>query len=224
MRYPTTQALLDDLEGRGESSEVDNEHEEEIETAWQEACQCIEENRFNDSKRLCSHVIELCPEHTEARRLLETLQERYEQAGRLYSAIDQGLDLRNLDELGSLLIEALHIYPNHSQGHVVQKRLEIKARQYREAMEEGSRCVNMGDFEGALTWFERARQLSPGTNTAEYPVRFTTRVLQKIQETRQRIDTAAAAGNQNRAMALACKLDEYKARVRQTTIRQGEGS
>jgi len=223
MRYPTIQALLDDLEGRGESSEVDNEHEEEIETAWQEACQCIEENRFNDSKRLCSHVLELCPEHTEARRLLETLQERYEQAGRLYTAIEQGLDLRNLDELGSLLIEAVHLYPNHSQGHVVQKRLEIKARQYREAMEEGSRCVHMGDFEGALTWFERARQLSPGTTTAEYPVRFTTRVLQKIRETRQRIDAAAAAGNRNRAMALARKLDEYKAWVRKSTIRQGEG-
>jgi len=224
MRYPTIQALLDDLEGRGEASEADNDHEEETETTWQEACQCIEENRFNDAKRMCSHLLVLCPEHTEARRLLETLQERYEQAGRLYTAIEQGLDLRNLDELASLLIEAVHLYPNHSQGHVVQKRLEIKARQYREAMEEGSCCVHMGDFDGALTWFERARQLSPGTTTAEYPVRFTTRVLQKIRETRQRIDASAAAGNRNRAMALARKLDEYKARVKKTAIRQGEDS
>jgi len=224
MRYPTIQALLDDLEGRGESSEFDDNHEEETDTAWKEACQCIEENRFNDARRLCGHVLELCPEHTEAHRLLETLQERFEQAGRIYTAIEHGLDLRNLDELGSLLIEAVNLYPNHPQGHVIQKRLEIKARHYREAMEEGSGCLGLGDFEGALAWFERARQLSPGTTTSEYPVRFISRVLQKIQETRRRIDSAAAAGNRNRAMALARKLDEYKVWVRNTFNRRREGS
>jgi len=223
LRYQSVLEMVNDLDGRRTARCVDMERRQVIEAAWQEACISLDENRFEDAKRLCDQILEFHPEHAHAVHLRKTLMERLENAGNLYNAIEQGFEMRGFDELGALLQEAVDLYPNHPHGHIIQKKLEIKAKHFREAMEEGVHCFGRGDFDDALFWFEKARRLNPGGQAVEHSVRNTSRVIQEISETRLRIDRVAAAGNQRKAIALARALDKFKDRIRNTVIQHEEG-
>ena len=217
-RYQCVGDLLDDLEGRdcgrlgGDGDEpIDNAH-----GSWPQACDCIEWRRFDEASRLCRLVLDEKPEHDDAKRLLQQLEERDTRARQLYSTIERGMDGSSygLDELSELLLEAIETYPDHPAGHVVQVRLDLRAKQYRAAMEEGVSCVQDGEWESALEWFQRARQLNPGGSEADRSGRTVGRILEEVRDARRRIDDAISAGDCDRALAEARGIDRYTDQVR----------
>ena len=219
-RYQSVAELLDDLEGRApqQSDTPDPEAviRQEAEARREQIHECIGHAQLAEAQRLCEEVLERCPEHDEARHILAEIQARYEQAGQLYSEIERGLDGRPLGELCALLKEAVATYPEHPAGRAVRPRLHEKARHYRELMEEGIEAARRRDWEGALLWFEKAKELNVGQPGAENPVYFATKVLEQIQQVRQWIEEAIAAGNGARALALARCIDEYLDRLRES--------
>ncbi|MDM8008448.1 MAG: serine/threonine-protein kinase [Phycisphaerae bacterium] len=212
-RYRDVNELLEDLESSVTPSDTDEAGQEGAATTWRDACQCMEEGRFDHAQRLCQHLLERHPNHAEAKGLAEELQARNRLAEELYATIEDSLDKRSLDDLCSLLYEAANTYPEHPAGRLVQIKLQLKARHYRVAMQEGRDAINHRDWFRALTWFERARQLSPGACEPELAVRLVSSVVTQIQETRQRINQAVAVGDRERAMSLARELDDYIARI-----------
>jgi len=207
-RYQTVQDLLDDLEGRLDSPSAAAESLQ-VNQLWRQAGRCVEEGRFDDAERLCRQLRRKCPDHEDAGAMLEELERRHEQADRLYAAIEQGLDDRNLDELGALLGEAVQTYPGHLGGYVIQVRLGAKARQYRQTMQEGTAAARRSDWAAARSWFQEARHLNPGARQAENAAHFVVKVMEQLSESRRFINEAMTAGDSSRAMAIARGVDDY---------------
>jgi len=220
-RYQTVRDLLDDLEGRldGLSAAAERQH---VERLWQRACRCAEEGRFDDAEHLCRQLCSRRPDHEDAGAMLRELDRRRKQADGLYGAIEQGLDDRNLDELGALLTEAVQTYPGHPGGHVIQVRLGEKSRQYRQVMQEGAAAICRGDWTEAHSWFQEAQRLNPGSLQVRNAAHCAARILEQQSESRRFIDGAIASGDYGRAMALARNLDDYlDAMARKMSAGQG---
>ncbi len=213
-RYQCVDELLDDLEGRTVSPVEDVDRQanaaDEADQMWLEARRHVEQRRFNEALRLLRRVTEARHDHIEARALLEELEQRYDQARRLYVALERSRGDQGLDEQMALLAEAVESFPDHPEGRVIHVQLEIKAKQYRQAMEDGLSIAQRGDWDSAQASLERARQLNPGAKEVEGPARFVTQVLQEIQDARQQIDADITAGDFDRAMALARGVDAYR--------------
>ncbi len=211
-RYQSVGDLLDDLEGRsiGQSHNPHNSAEK----AWQQVCRCVEGGEFLEAQRHCRQILTECPTHDKAKSLQEELQERYQSAEQLYAAIEQGLNDYNLEELITLLDEAVDTYPDHLSGRVIQVRLAVKVRQYRQTMEEGMTAIQDGDWDQAVSCFEKGKQLNPGGQEAENAKHFVSEISRQVEEYREIIDEATNAGNGDRAMSLAQALDEHLDEVR----------
>lgn len=212
-RYQCIEELLAELESPSipppTGPEAATEISQPADEMWQAACQHAEEGRFNEALRLTRRVLGGQPEHTEAQALLEELQHRFDQVGRLYAAMEQGLHDMGLEEQIPLLSEAIEGFPEHPAGRMIQVRLEVKARQYRQAMEDGLNAAQRGGWESAQPSFERARELNPGASEVERPARFVADILTQVQEARDQIDHAIAAGDWSRALSLARGVDMY---------------
>lgn len=207
-RYPSVGRLLAALNGR-----TDPTHR--IKRLWAEACQLIGAKRFPQAEELCQEILQRRPNHREARALLNDLQTRDQSATQLYAAIEQDLDRRNLEELGLMLTTAVSMYPEHPAGRAVQIRLQVKANQYRTAMQEGAAALRRADWAAAAMWFGRGRELNPGAVVSEGAARLATGILDHVTRARQQIDQAIAARDRDRAMALAREHDDYLNRTRE---------
>jgi len=205
-RYASVHQLLAALKDRGDP-------ENHIDSMWSEACQLVENNQWPQAEALCRDILQQRPGHEQANAMARDIQSRDRLAAQLYAAIEQDLDRRNLEELGTMLVEAVNTYPEHPAGQAVQVRLGLKASQYRSAMQEGLASLHSADWTAATTWFGRARDLNPNTAEAEQAARFAANLLEQIHEARQRIDQAVAVGDRDRAMSLARELDDYLGRI-----------
>lgn len=212
-RYESVHEFLADLDGdlAVDSSEDEpvEDSTDDLEEMWEQARDFVEAESFNNALRICRQITEVCPDHADAKPLLAELQERHQQAGELYTAMEAGLEGLGLEELRGMLVEAVETFPDHPRGQVVQVRLEIKARQYRQAMEDGLEATRRGDWEGARASFARAQELNPSASAVRRAVHFVAQVMEFRQEVRRDIDQAVAAGDRRRALGLAEGLDEY---------------
>ncbi len=217
-RYSTVGELLNDLEGRqdpiGGETIAEETDGEEVEHLWDQVGRCMVQGDLGTATRLCQRLLEACPGHGEARRLLEELQARYRQAEQFYAVIDRELDHRALDESVSLIREAIEIYPEHPTGHLVQTRLATRAREYGDRMQEGVQYLQQGLWDAALSCFRRVQQLNADAPGLTRAIELIHEVQQQTLSLRGYIDDAIRQGNRRRAMSLARALDEYAADVR----------
>ena len=114
-------------------------------------------------------------------------------------------------------------YPDHLSGRVVQVRLAVKVRQYRQAMEEGGTAIQDGHWGQAVSCFEKGKQLNPGGQDAENAKHVVSEISRQVEEFREIIDEAINAENGDRAMSLAQALDEYLDEARRCISGNKEG-
>jgi len=209
-RYACVAEILDDLEHGADPREPDRPAGDSAppDETWEHACRLIEHGRFNDALRLCGHILEDCPEHSDAKHLREAIEDRLHQADRLYGTIEEGMNELGLDELLELLSEAASLYPEHPSARVIQMRVTSKARLYRDAMQQGLANAESGTWEEALPWFEKAEQLCPGGSDVVLARRRSAEVVAFIRGERTRIDLAVAEGDRDHALALARRVDQ----------------
>ena len=216
-RFQTVEELLDALDGRCDPSqdnpETDPGAPQQDDEAWQQVLRAVHEGHLAEGQRLCRQLTASRPDHPEAQSLLDHLDERSQRAERLYGDVERGLDSLPLDELCAMVLEAFNAFPEHPAGNAVQVRLRVKARQYRQWIDEGISAARARDWEGAKFWFEKARELNPGVPEAEKPVRHCEEVLERVRTARDRIDRAIESGDYSYARALARGVDEYLERL-----------
>jgi hypothetical protein len=203
-RYQTVRDLLDDLE-EATTLRRTEPSKERIEALWADACTNVEQGRFGCARAFCRRLLRLSPDYEDAQEMLVQLDERLEQAGRIYTIIESRMDSHGLDELIKLAMAAAEFYPGHPASCVVLIQLETKACQYRAFMEEGLLALCRSDWEGANDWFQKARSCDPGATPAERAARFAARILEKIEECHELMERSTRP----RARQLAADLDEY---------------
>ena len=170
-RYQSVLDLLYDLEnGRcsnmealpSEDAGTYNTTTDELEKTWETASLCFSEDDFNEAARLTEKILSVEPEHTQARELREELQSRFDRAHLFYQEISQNLETGDLSDLIGLLQEAVSIYPEHPEGHLVQSKLAAKAKRYRDVMKQGVQVLQEEQWESALDFFKKAIALHSG--------------------------------------------------------------
>ena len=244
-RYQGVEDLLADLEGEGpepigpgtqdgdDPAGPEDQAVAQVEEIWDAACRAEAEDRLNEAQRLCRQIVEQHPGarasadqsdlHAQARRMLEQIEERSRQAAELYAILSQGMDRDSLDQQCQMLAEAVAIYPDHPAGRVVQIKLRAKSQRYRQAMEGGLKAAAGGDWATAVSLFQTARDLNPGSLDAEGPLGFATDVVRQAEDSRHQIDAAIQAGDRRRALALAERFDTWIARLTHALRRWAQG-
>ena len=142
-RYSNIAELILALDGRPAEQNVMLEEEVDepednsdvVNELWNEVLAKINEPDFNKAIILCNRIFQLDPDHTKAVAAFGELKERFEKASQFYSAIDNGIATEPMDHLVELLCEAISLYPNHPNGHLIQVQLSSKSREYAETME-----------------------------------------------------------------------------------------
>ena len=114
-----------------------------------------------------------------------------------------------MDQLTTLLNEAIRIYPAHPDGRLIQSQLESLTDEYQDARNKGIVALNKGKWEQAETNFKRAGQLNPGSSRILELIGFAQKIQRQVQSIRAEIDAAIQSQNWNRAMSLAGALDRY---------------
>jgi serine/threonine protein kinase len=187
-RYQNVRQLLEDLEGRGSDFSCrSSEREQTSDEQTSEKAKCrmdkaffyVSERRFKEAESHCNLILEQCPDHDDARQMLDELERKYKEADRFYSTIEQDINSRELSELTDLAQEASRIYPDHPSRRFVQSTLATRARRYKEAMKQGTKAAQGGCLESALACFLRAKELNPGSTMVETVVRILSKELLK---------------------------------------------
>jgi hypothetical protein len=222
-QYRSVRDLLAALEdGPNRSRGTMGKGEAAVDDLWQIACQCVRARQFGQADTACQEILALAPDHIQAAAVLRDIRERHQRAGTVYTAIEKGLEAEGLDLLVGLLNEAVSTYPDHPSGEIVQARLAAKARRYRQAMQEGLAAVRHNDWEGARSWFMRARELNVGASVAEGAVRLVETIMGNVLRIRGLIDRAIAVGDRGQAMSLARNVDAYLMRMSRRVLAQGD--
>jgi len=210
-RYQAVELLLNDLEEQNDrpNSNPADEITLDMETMWQEALQLVDNLQFNQARQLCKSILKIYPDFTDAGDLLTEVQQRYEQAEKLYGMIEHSIDRVSLEELCRLLAAAVEAYPDHPSGMTAQILLENKSSRYGQAMQETVMAICQRDVELAQFWLDKAKQLNNGAVEVEKPAGLVARTLDEIRQTRALIDQAIEAGDSALALDLAHSLDVY---------------
>lgn len=207
-RYQKVRDLLDDLEGVLNHSEEKNTGMR-AEELWADACVNLEQGWLDCARALCRRILRLAPDHEDAQEMLTQLDERFQQAGRIYETINSQRDSSGLLELVRLAIAAAELYPGHCDSCSTLIQLETKAEQYSVSMRSGLVASSCGDWDAARDWFAGARRHDASSVAAERAWRFSAGVLEQILESRRAIDVALRDGAFPHARRLADGLDEY---------------
>ncbi|KPL24863.1 MAG: hypothetical protein AMJ75_02590 [Phycisphaerae bacterium SM1_79] len=222
-RYGTIAELIDDLEtGSGsetaQPSEVDTARSTEaIQEMWDKARQSMDEGNLKEAGRLCDRLLNMSPEFAEARNMRDEIDNRFVQAKQFYETIKKGCEAivngtgnhQSLGQLTTLLSEAVRIYPDHPDGHLIQSQLESLIDEYKDAWNKGITALNKGKWEQAETNFKSAGWLDPGSPRVLELIDFAQKIQRQVQSSRAEIDAAIQSQNWNRAMLLAGALDRY---------------
>jgi serine/threonine-protein kinase len=220
-RYPSVSDLVDDLrgsldrdDGPADEGEATRRVEEQLVQTWEHACQSVEEGNLTKASRCCEQILNVSPEHEDAKRMLEDIRSRYARTRRAYQTIDRSIGCQPLATLSALLAQAVETYPDHPDGALVQTQLLTIAEEYKTVINEGTAAMAQGRLHGAQASFERAQQLNPGLPVIVEVIDFIRDVKRQVETTRASIDAALEQGNQQRAMLLATELDRYIDQIR----------
>ena len=218
-RYADVSRLIDELEGRDSAQDGSPENTQgiqETEQLWSQACEFVQLGNLNSAGRICTEILDMCPEHSDARYLLQDIQNRFEQARQFYATVRDGIGRRPLARLLTLLAAAVETYPDHPEGQLVQTELISVTEDNELVMRNAVAALRQGHWQVALTYFERAGQFNPGQPAVAQAITFVKEVQRQIQTARANIDAAIEQGNGEKALLLARNLDQYIERARES--------
>lgn len=214
-RYKTISQLIDDLEGGSSTENVQTSQDgtrqstEPVQELWDKACQFMEEGNLNEAGKLCDRILNIFPEYGQARDMRGEIDSRFGQAKQFYETIKNGIGSQSLSQLSTLLIEAVRIYPDHPEGHLVQMQLLSISGEYKDAMHKGIEAIGGGHWQQAQSSFERARQLNPGLPHITELIDFVSKVSQQVEDARAKVDAAIQRRDWNKATSWARAIDQY---------------
>ena len=162
-RYETVGDLLLDLEDSLEPT-TDQDIETDIQSLWNAVLEKLQTQDFNAALALNRRILELDPDHNDAAACLTELTERFNRARQFYDTIRTAMYHQSLDHLIQLLIEAVGIFPNHPDGHLVQIQLLSLTQEYREALTAVTESAAAEQWTQARAVLQQACRLNPGSS------------------------------------------------------------
>jgi serine/threonine protein kinase len=209
-RYQAIDDLVDAFEEKRihkhslqDSNKVEDKKPSDLlEKIWEKASHCYTHGSFKEAAALSNEVLNIQPDHTQARRLNEELSDRFARAEQFYQEISLNLE-GDLSILIKLLEEAIAIYPNHPSGHLIQTKIAARARQFRKAMEKGLIALQEENWETALNWYHKAFQLNPATQHLSQLIES----LNQVVDTRRKMEAALQERKFDTALYLAHLVD-----------------
>jgi len=218
-RYQSITELLDDLEGNNKKScDEQYANKQKICQLWQLACQDIESGNLCSAAQLCGKILEIEPGHIDAHSLQQQINSRFHKARQFYKAIETNLDSRSLEDLMDLLCEAVEMFPDHPDGHLVQVQLASKAKNFKEAIDDGIKAMSQGKIELAQNAFQRAARINVNCSQAAYMVDLASRTIQWLNDSRAQIDSAIEQRNWDKALSLARQVDQQMTDLQQLNL------
>ena len=214
-RYETITQLIDDLETGSPTetprpSDVDTgQSTEAVQEMWDKACEFMDTGNLNEAGRLCDRILSVFPEYNQARGMRDEIDSKFQQAKQFYETIKNGIGNQSFSQLLTLLDEAIQLFPDHPDGHLVQIQLQSVAGEFKNAMDKGDEAFGEGHWQQAQRNFKRARELNPGSAHIEDRINFVGKVSQQVEAARANIDTAIQRQDWNKAMSLARNVDRY---------------
>lgn len=196
-RYQSVKEIIVQLECYDTSVKVKSLGK--LEESWTKAQESFSQGDLNEASTYLEKVLSLDPYHETATELRKQIKRRFDQAESCYRMITEHLEGKNLDSLKGLLDEAIAIYPEHPAGILPQKKIEKRARELRETLEEADASMKKDHWEEALHWLERAIQLD-SHNVQLGP---TIESLAHIKSIRKDINQALILNDFDNAMHLA---------------------
>jgi serine/threonine protein kinase len=214
-RYATIAQLIDDLESSSstavsQTAQAGTQQSIElIPELWEKTCEFMEKGSLNEAGKLCDRILDIVPGFGQARNMRVEIDNRFDRAKDFYETIRQGIGNQSLDQLSTLVAEAVAIYPAHPDGHLIQTQLVSMAGEYKDAMHKGIKAMGKGHWQQAKVNFKRARELNPGMPRIAELIDFVSEVRQRVEAARAKIDAAIQRGDWNKATSWARAVDEY---------------
>jgi serine/threonine protein kinase len=209
-RYQSVQELIADLvDVRGDRSSSSHDPDDATAKAdqqrdrlWNHAYSNYTRGDFHQASAFLDELLDLTPQHAQARTLRNELDDRYSKAQLIYDEIGNNPE-NDLDESIAMLKEAVDIYPNHPSGEIVQTKLAVAADNYREAMEKGFDAFQRSQWKVSLQWFRTASLI----HRAKPDLATLIDQLSRIVDAKDRIELALEQPDFATAMHLAQWVD-----------------
>jgi len=182
----------------------DDDNQEII--ALEKAKRLYNQNNLNEAITVLETISSDSSCQCEANALQRKISERYSLAEKLYSEINSQLDEGKLRDLVDAVKEVCEIYPEHPDAISVQTKLLSMARSYNETLTAGRVFLEQGEWEDANCAYNQALNIEKHDPI----IQRTAEVLGKITDLRTEIDIALKNREFERAMSLACLVDEKK--------------
>lgn len=171
---------------------------------WEKASHCLSRQNFDKAAHHLKEILRVNPTDTAAKELLKELDSRSIEAQRLYREIETSLQAGDdLNDLVKMTREAVNLYPDYSEGRLVQFKLAQRSKQFRQAMEKGETALRLGSWEMAFRWFSKVQKLC--TDSVELD-----QILERLSliiEARRKIDDAILHKNFSEAQYLVKFVD-----------------
>jgi serine/threonine protein kinase len=173
-RYQTVWELLSDLDkgkcstqySADSTAEISPEAKKKeearksIQNTWEEANSRFSNGDLNGAMELTKDILQMQPNHADAKKLQEKLETRFRQAEALYEEIGRDLEGGDLAEIAILLQEANGIYPDHPSGRGVYARTKARAEHFLMVIEQGSEALGFDKWGSALSLYREANQFN----------------------------------------------------------------
>ena len=120
-----------------------------------------------------------------------------------------------MDQLLTLLDEAIQVYPDHPDGHLVQTQLKSLTSEYKNSMHEGRQAIRKGQFQQAQSNLKRAWELNPGFPRITELIEIVSEANRQVETARAKVDAAIQRQDWNTAKAWARAIDQYVESVKE---------
>jgi len=211
-RYADVSELIVELEGdiaTQDEGPVAGQRAIQIKQLWQQACGFVQGRNLDSASSACQAILEITPEHDNARHMLQDIQCRFGQTHQFYTKLQRGIGCQSFDRLLALLAAAVEIYPDHPEGALVQTQLRSIMIENKLAMQNAKVAFGQRRWQATLTYLERAGQLNPGQPAVTHAVALVHNMQRQIETTRRNVATTLEQGNRQKALLLARNLDTY---------------
>ena len=121
-------------------------------------------------------------DHSQARALLEEIQERYRRADRFYTEASTLLDAGRMGDSVNHINEAMEAYPDHPSAGSVLTKAEMNSERFAECMATATTAMQNGAWDTAASLLDEAMRLDRQVPNVVEAINSINRIRQAITD------------------------------------------
>ena len=211
-RYPTAYDLIEDI-GRLNNTNNGNSPQVNmaisIDSLFYEASTAFSLQQYEKASHILEQITEIDPHNKKAADLQSQISRRYNLAEECYCEIQESMksEIKNLSDLGEMLLDAVSIYPDHPSGFLAQTKLAGLSKKYKQYIRESIEAIQQREWDLALILLKKAYAICADSSHIKHKID----ILYQIKEMRAEVDEKIAIGEFESALRIA-KLIDFNAK------------